>query len=96
MPKNFTLSRIGIYFREWAGNVLNLAGLSGSLRARDRVESAKAEIRVRVVGMLTVVTINGMDIYFHRLAGNHDGVGVISDWAEDQAHDLVPLHASRE
>jgi hypothetical protein len=71
MPDNLTLGRIRLHLREWAGTVLNLVGLPGFVRAcDDRAESAKTEITVRVVGMLTIISVNGVDIYFHRLADN--------------------------
>lgn len=60
-----------------AGWLLNLSGLPGFARECDyssRVSSAR--VRVRVTPTYTVVNANGLDIYFDRLSGVIDGVGV--------------------
>jgi hypothetical protein len=59
------------------GRLFNLAGLPGFARECDYVAGiCSARIRVRVEPIYTVVTVNGLDIYFHRLSGVIDGVGL--------------------
>ena len=35
----------------------------------------RAKVRVRLGPLFSVVTVNGLDVYFHRLTGKIDGVG---------------------
>lgn len=63
--------------RLWLGKLANLAGFPGFVRECDyEAGVAQAHIQVRVRGLFTVVCVNGLDIYFHRLTGSIDGVGV--------------------
>jgi hypothetical protein len=59
----------------WLGRILNLAGFPGWIRAGE-YESAYGRVRVRVTPLYTVVTVNGVDVFFYRLTGGVDGVGV--------------------
>lgn len=59
-----------------AGVVANLAGLPGFVRECDyQSEPLKASVRVRRRSLYTVVTVNGLDVYFNRLTGTIDGIG---------------------
>jgi len=40
-----------------------------------RAGVCEALISVRIHELFTVVTVNGLDIYFHRLTGSIDGIG---------------------
>src|SRR6266436_7995692 len=63
-------------FRLWVGRVLNLAGLPAPLRQCEYNASVcKAHVSVRLGPLFTIVSINGLDVYFHRLTGKIDGVG---------------------
>ena len=62
-------------FLTWAGRILNVAGLPGYVRA-GQYQSEFGTVRVRVSPLYTVVTVNGMDVFFYRLTGGIDGVGV--------------------
>jgi len=59
----------------WAGRILNLAGLPGVIRSGSH-HSSFGTVRVRVSALYTVVTVNGVDVFFYRLTGGIDGVGV--------------------
>lgn len=59
----------------WAGRILNLAGLPGCVRAGHH-QSEFGTVRVRISPLYTVVTVNGVDVFFYRLTGGIDGVGV--------------------
>jgi len=66
----------------------NLAGFPGFVRICDyEAGITDARIRVRVGEMFTIITVNGLDIYFHRLTGKIDGVGFTPDCKPD----LAPL-----
>lgn len=59
----------------YVGKVLNLAGLPGFVRECEyRGDATSASIRVRRTDLYTVVTANGLDIYFNRLTGTIDGI----------------------
>jgi hypothetical protein len=59
----------------WFGRILNLAGFPGWVRAGE-YESEYGRVCVRVTSLYTVVTVNGVDVFFYRLTGGVDGVGV--------------------
>jgi len=58
------------------GTLLNAIGVPGFVaRAEYRATAREAIIRVTVGPLFTVVSVNGLDIYFDRLRGTIDGVG---------------------
>ncbi len=61
----------------WFGKLLNLAGFPGLVRECDYHSRAlNTRIKVRKLGLYTIITVNGLDIYFTRFTGMMDGVGV--------------------
>jgi len=70
------------YWKKWlrfCGRVVNLAGLPGIVRECDYYsESLGVVVRVRMNPGFTVITVNGVDVYFYRLTGEIDGVGLNS------------------
>lgn len=65
-----------LWLVRYAGKVLNLAGLPGFVRECDyQGEGTGAEVRVRRADLYTVITVNGLDVYFNRLSGTIDGTG---------------------
>lgn len=67
-------ARLGL--RSVLGKALNELGIPGFVRNSDyAASSAPVTVAVRVRPMFTVMTVNGLDIYFHRLTGAIDGVG---------------------
>ena len=61
------------------GKVANLAGLPGIVRECDYYsESLGVNVRVRMTPGFTVITVNGVDVYFYRLTGDTGGVGLPS------------------
>lgn len=59
-----------------AGKLVNLAGLPGFVRECDyRGSATDAAIQVKRTDLYTVVTVNGLDVYFNRLTGTIDGTG---------------------
>ena len=74
-----------------AGYIFNLAGIPGLVRNCDyEAVITDASIRVRVGEMYTVITLNGLDIYFHRLTGGIDGVGFTPCCKQDCAPESIP------
>src|SRR5882724_6564525 len=66
----FTLLRL------WAGKVLNAIGVPGVLQPGTyEAGIGQGSVRVTVGPLFTVVTVNGLDVYFHRFTGVIDGVG---------------------
>ena len=70
------------YWKKWLrfyGRVANLAGLPGFVRECDYYsESLGVAVRVRMNPGFTVSTVDGVDVYFYRLSGYIDGVGLNS------------------
>jgi len=74
----FNLLRLRLRFL--VGQIFNLAGIPGLIRNCEyKAGITDAVIRVRAGEMFTVITVNGLDIYFHRLTGKIDGVGFTPD-----------------
>lgn len=79
------LSWIRLRLRLILGTILKLAGIPGLVRECDyEAEAVDARISVRVREMYTIIHINGIDIYFHRLTGKIDGVGSATSWPKDE------------
>ena len=67
----WTLARLMI------GKLLILLHLPGIMVNQDYdAEITRASVRVHLGPLFSVVTVNGLDVYFHRLTGKIDGVGV--------------------
>ncbi len=59
------------------GRALNTLGLPCIVRNGEyKSETFGTRVRVRCGEVFTVVTVNEIDVYFHRLNGQIDGVGV--------------------
>lgn len=80
------------------GVLFNLAGVPGLVR--ECVYEAKvtdAHISVRVRDIYTVIQVNGLDIYFHRLTGRIDGIGASGcKLAEAHELELLPVMSESE
>jgi hypothetical protein len=62
--------------RFWAGKVLNAIGVPGVvLPGTYESGVGPTSVRITVGPLFTVVTVNGVDVYLHRLTGTIDGVG---------------------
>jgi hypothetical protein len=62
--------------RLWAGRLLTALRLPGIMVAQTyEAEITRARVRVHLSPLFSVVSVNGVDIYFHRLTGRIDGVG---------------------
>ena len=71
------LVAIRLYAKVMAGHLANLAGFPGFVRECSYSASiCQAEIRVRKHDLFTIITVNGLDIYFSRLTGAIDGIGL--------------------
>jgi hypothetical protein len=69
-------SWIRLRARVLLGKLYNLAGVPGLVRNCEYDAGiTRAHVSVRVGDLFTVVRVNGLDIYFHRLTGAIDGVG---------------------
>ena len=63
--------------REALGRLLNWLGWPGFVQESDHMATAASVIvRVRKTRLFTVITVNGVDVYFDRLTGRIDGTGV--------------------
>jgi hypothetical protein len=97
VPKLAILSKARLRLRLLLGYLFNLAGVPGLVRECTYSGSAaKAEITVRLSGMFTIISVNGLDIYFHRLTGSIDGLGTMSCCKLDQTHESMSLPELRE
>jgi hypothetical protein len=71
------MARLRLRLLDWAGKLANLAGMPCIVREGEYSSpSAGVTVRVRSSSLFTVVTVNGVDVYFYRLTGGIDGVGV--------------------
>lgn len=87
-----------------AGKIFNIAGIPGLIRECNyQAGITDVKVSVAIDDIYTVVSVNGLDIYFHRLTGSIDGVG-LSGCKPDQvpqstsAHELfgqVPRQSAR-
>lgn len=71
------ISWLRLRLRVLAGKLYNLAGVPGIVRDCDYAATAHdVKIQVRARELFTIVTVNGLEIFFHRLTGAIDGVGI--------------------
>src|SRR4029077_1700421 len=67
---------VGTLIRFWGSKVLNAIGGPGGVQAGTYESSVgPTSVRITVGPLFTVVTVNGVDVYLHRLTGTIDGVG---------------------
>lgn len=63
-------------FKLYFGKLLNLAGFPALVRECDYESHAlNTVVRVKKLELYTMVTVNGIDVYFSRITGTIDGVG---------------------
>lgn len=68
--------RVLLKFLQWCGRVANGLGLPGFVRDCEyRSDLTGAHVTVRRSELYTIITINGLDVYFQRCSGAIDGVG---------------------
>lgn len=84
------VSRIRLWMRVLFGRMYNLAGIPG-LVSDCSYSGAKAEITVKQGDLFTIISVNGLDIYFHRLTGSIDGVG----WSTNLQSESVRIRNPR-
>ena len=62
--------------RLWLGKAMIVFGVPGIV-VNQTYDAAitRAKVRVHLGPLFSVVSVNGLDIYFHRLTGKIDGVG---------------------
>jgi hypothetical protein len=61
----------------WIGSLLNWLQLPGVVREGNYTAScADVSVTVRCSSLYSVVSVNGVDVYFHRVTGVIDGVGI--------------------
>jgi hypothetical protein len=69
------LSLLKIYL----GRVLNLAGFPALVRECEyESHVVGASVRVKRLNLYTLISVNGVDVYFDRITGVIDGVGTAS------------------
>jgi hypothetical protein len=79
------------------GKLFNLAGIPGLIQDCDyEAGITDATIKVRVRDLFTIIEVNGLEIYFHRLTGSIDGVGSMPCCTQDAAPQLAPAHEPSE
>jgi hypothetical protein len=88
-------SRMRLWARVLAGKAYNIAGVPGIVRDCDYSATVcNARIRVRAKELFTIITVNGLEIYFHRLTGSIDGVGfgtTANSYTTDEVPESAPL-----
>ncbi len=62
--------------RLWLGKLLVVLGIPGVVVNQSyEAVNTRAKVRVHLGPLFSVVSVNGLDVYFHRLTGKIDGVG---------------------
>jgi len=58
------------------GGLVNLAGFPAFVRECEyRSHALNADVKVKKLELFTLVSVNGLDVYFNRFTGAIDGVG---------------------
>ena len=61
----------------WIGTLLNFSGLPGFVReCKYKSTETDVFVSVRYSPLYSVVSVNDVDVYFHRITGNIDGIGL--------------------
>jgi hypothetical protein len=64
------------YIKFWIGKLANLVGYPGIVRECDyRSNAIGTSVTVKRLELYTLVSVNGLDVYFNRFTGLIDGVG---------------------
>jgi len=75
--KSIIYSRMRIALRVALGRLFNVAGIPGLVQPCSYQASVTdGDVIVKKSELFTIISVNGIDIYFHRLTGAIDGVGV--------------------
>ena len=70
-------ARLRLGWLTFWGRLANLAGYPCVVREGQYASEAQGvNVRVRASNNYTVVTVNGVHVYFYRLSGRIDGVGI--------------------
>jgi hypothetical protein len=66
-----------VVWRLYIGKLWNALGIPAVVRRCDyRSDAIGATVKVEHRDLFTVITVNGLDVYFSRLTGSIDGVGL--------------------
>jgi hypothetical protein len=66
-----------VVWRLYFGKLLNALGIPAVVRRGDyRSDAIGATVKVEHRDLFTVITVNGLDVYFSRITGSIDGVGL--------------------
>jgi hypothetical protein len=70
-------TRVRLGWLTFWGWLANLAGYPCVVREGQYASEAHGvSVRVRASNIYTVITVNGVDVFFYRLSGRIDGVGI--------------------
>ncbi len=77
--------RLWFRIRLFVSWLMGMVGLPGFVRECEYESGIfDAKIRVQVDGIYTIITVNGLDIYFDRFTGKIDGTGgFVNDCTRD-------------
>jgi hypothetical protein len=68
---------IALQFSNWFGSFMNSLRVPGFVReCKYKSTETATTVSVRLSPLYTVISVNGADVYFHRVTGAIDGVGV--------------------
>jgi hypothetical protein len=87
------MSWIRLRIRLALGALFNLTGVPGIVEECDyKAGVTDATIKVRVRDLFTIIEVNGLEIYFHRLTGSIDGVGAMCGCKQGSTPQSIPVH----
>jgi hypothetical protein len=89
-----------VMWRLYLGRLLNVLGMPAFVRSCDyRSQAIGATVKVEHRDLFTIITVNGLDVYFSRITGIIDGVGFnptacCTTASDQESTDLAELLAS--
>ena len=89
--KTLMLTRMRLSWLSFWGRVADRAGFPGIVREGQYASDyLGVNVCVRKSPLYTVVTVNGVDVYFYRLTGGIDGVSRAADCAAPEMSESTP------
>lgn len=77
-------------FKMYVGIALNALGFPAIIRECEYGGELGNKVRVRKSPLFTIITVNGVDVYFSRITGTIDGTGMMANEHFKKAENQPP------